>query len=84
MEGILLRVRGNDVAVWRIVQAAGVLLDGVMTVGALRMLADERRLMDVGAWRADDWRYVVGNAGMGAVRLACALGVGMGGKERRE
>ena len=49
-----------------------------MVFGAVRMMVAEGRLMDVGAWRGDDWRLVVGNAVAGIVRGACAAGVGMG------
>ena len=79
MEGILLRyARPKDVAVWRCVQGGGVLIDVFMSVGAAKMLAAEGRLWDVGGWRGDDWKNLVGNVGMGVFRLAVALGVGMG------
>ena len=75
IEGVLLRVRATDGTVWRIVQTGGVFVDLFMTIGCVRMLATEGRL-DYGAWRGDDWRLGVGNAGMGLLRLACAMGWG--------
>ena len=77
IEGILLRVRAHDAAVWRWVQAGGVLLDITMTTAAVKALTAEGRLQDVGSWRGDDWRLVAGNAGMGLIRLASALGWGI-------
>lgn len=78
LEAVLLRARARDVTVWRIVQASISLLDLVMVGAALRALGEEGRL-DWRGWRADDWRLVVGNAGMGALRAGCACGVGIGG-----
>ena len=84
LEGILLRVRSHDVAVWRIVQGSVAVLDLCMVFAAVRAMTTEGRL-DMAGWRGDDWRLVVGNAAIGLVRVACALGVGMGsgGKTKR-
>ena len=81
LEAVLLRVKPNDVAVWRIVEASVSVLDIVMVFAAVRAMTVEGR-MDLTYWRGDDWRLVVGNAGMGIARLACAAGLGFG-KERK-
>lgn len=82
LEGVLLRyVRSRDAGVWRVVQAGGVVVDVCMVVGAVKMLSSEGRLMDVGNWRGDDWKNVVGNVAMGVFRAGVALGVGMEGGE---
>lgn len=77
LEAVLLRVRGRDVTVWRVVQGSASLLDWFMTYGAYRALQSEGRL-DPSAWRGDDWRLLVGNLSAGLMRTACALGIGMG------
>ena len=77
IEAVLLRVKSTDRDVWRIVQGSASMLDILMVFGAVRALSAEGRL-DVGVWRGDDYRLVVGNAVAGVARLACAAGVGMG------
>ena len=82
LEGVMLRyVKDRDVAVWRCVQAGGVLVDVCMSVGAVKMLSAEGRLMNVGAWRGDDWKNLVGNVVFGVFRAGVALGIGLGGGE---
>ena len=85
LEGVLLRyMRPHDVGVWRCVQAGGVAVDVCMVVGAVKLLRAEGRLGDVGGWRGDDWKNLVGNVGMGVFRAGVVLGVGigMGGDEK--
>lgn len=66
---------------WRIVQGSVAALDVVMVLAAVRaMSADGRNLGAWRAWRGDDWRLLIGNAVQGIARVACALGVGMGGR----
>lgn len=65
-------------AVWRCVQAGGVLVDVCMSIGAVKMLIAEERLMDVGPWRGHDWKNLVGNVVMGVFRVRVALGIGDG------
>ena len=85
LEGVLLRyAKPRDVVVWRYVQAAGVMVDLFMVVGAVKLLSAEGRLMDVGNWRGDDWKNLVANAVMGLFRLAVALGIGMGKDDEKE
>ena len=79
LEAILLRVRGGDVVVWRVVQGCVAVLDVVMVRAAWKALGAEGRSGDVAGWRGDDWRLVVGNVGIGVVRVCCAVGVGMEG-----
>ena len=79
LETMLLRIRSNDVMVWRVMQGCISVLDVVMVYAAVKMLVAEGRWRDVGGWRGDDWRLVAGNVGMGVVRVGCALGWGMGG-----
>ena len=75
LEAVLLRVRGRDPTVWRIVQGCFLLLDILMVWGAVRALTAEGR-MDVAVWRGDDWRLLAGNAVAAILRLLCALGIG--------
>ncbi|KAJ3015470.1 hypothetical protein HKX48_004576 [Thoreauomyces humboldtii] len=77
LEAVLLRVRSRDVAVWRIVHGCVALLDVGMTLAACRALNKDGRLTPVTEWNGDDLRLVVGNAGIGILRVLCALGVGM-------
>lgn len=79
LEGILLRVKATDIAVWRTVEGCIFLLDVVMVYTHAKALTVEGR-WDVGAWRGDDYRNIVGNATMGLARLCCALGIGMLGE----
>jgi hypothetical protein len=77
--GLLRFTHPRDIMAWRVVQAGGVLVDVVMTYGAVRSMMAEGRWGDMGQWRGDDWKNVVGNSVFGLVRLGCALGIGMGG-----
>ena len=76
VEGVLLRVKGNDVTVWKYVQGAAAWIDILMVFGAYRQLEGEGRLSP-SLWRGDEYQHVVGNAVFGLVRIACALGIGM-------
>lgn len=77
LEAVLLRARASDVTVWKTVQGSIALLDLIMVYAAVNALNAEGRLQNSRAWRSDDWRLVVGNAGMGLIRTCCALGVAM-------
>lgn len=78
LEALLLRVKSNDVAVWRCVQASAFILDVAMVWTHSKALSVEGR-WDVLQWRGDDWRNIAGNVAAGLPRLCCALGIGMGG-----
>lgn len=81
LEAILLRVRGRDTTVWRVVQGTASLIDVFMVYAVLKALRSEGR-MDISVWRGDEWRLVAGNAGIGLIRIACALGVGMSSEDK--
>lgn len=82
LEATLLRVKHDDGAVWRCVQASVLSLDVVMVYAHGKALTVEGR-WDTSAWSGDDWRNIAGNAAFGLARLACALGIGMKRKSKK-
>ncbi|OAP63078.1 hypothetical protein AYL99_02305 [Fonsecaea erecta] len=77
LQVVLLRRRPADRTVWRCLEAS-ILIQDVAVVGAVvRSLAAQHRL----AWRLvapDEWANLAILVGLGALRAAFLLGVGMG------
>ena len=73
----LLRARPADVYVWKALQFATLVLDVVQVAATARALLAQGRT-DPGAWLGGEWQNLAGNAGIGLIRAAFVLGVGMG------
>ncbi|KIW33772.1 uncharacterized protein PV07_00596 [Cladophialophora immunda] len=76
---VLLRLRPADRAVWRCLEAAILVQDVAVVAAVARALDAQHRL----AWplllRPGEWANLAILAGVGALRAAFLLGVGMGG-----
>ncbi|KAF2716817.1 hypothetical protein K431DRAFT_206343, partial [Polychaeton citri CBS 116435] len=72
LQVVLLRVRPNDVTVWRILQASTVLIDACQVAVFLYALETQGRLHPL-LWRSDEISQIVGNGVLGLIRTAFAL-----------
>ena len=72
----LLRARPADVYVWKALQFATLVLDIVQVAATARALLVQGRT-DPGAWLGGEWQNLAGNAGIGLIRAAFVLGVGV-------
>ena len=73
---VLLRLRPHDVAVWKCVQFAGVLVDVGVVAGFYRVLLRQGRL-SLSAMRSEESGQMIGTAVLGMVRMLFVLGVGI-------
>ncbi|KAL7004987.1 hypothetical protein EMMF5_005473 [Cystobasidiomycetes sp. EMM_F5] len=76
LQVVLLRLRPNDVGVWKCVQFAGVLVD-VGVVGGFWRVLDRQGRLSLSAMRPEEKGQMIGTAVLGLVRLAFVLGVGI-------
>ena len=73
----LLYTRPKDVGVWRVLQLGTLVFDIIQASAIVRVLLVEGRLADTSTWLPGEWQNFVGNAVIGAIRLAFVLGVGL-------
>jgi hypothetical protein len=71
-----LRLRPDDVPLWKIVQASYLTVDVLYIGGTLSAFAGQGRLSPL-LWRAADWGCMSITGSLGAARTAFLLGVGM-------
>ncbi len=75
--GVLLRAT-RDAGVWRVACAGMLMSDVLHVLASVRELArGGQGSVGVGAWRAEEWVNFGVLVGMGLVRLAVVMGVGM-------
>lgn len=76
--GVLLRAT-RDAGVWRVACAGMLMSDVLHVLASVRELArgGGQRSVGVGTWRAEEWVNFGVLVGMGLVRLAVVMGVGM-------
>jgi hypothetical protein len=78
---VMLRLRPNDVAVWKCLQGSILIQDLGIIAAVLRSLSVQGRL-DLGLIRVDEWGNIGILAGVAIIRAAFVLGVGLNGKGR--
>jgi hypothetical protein len=71
-----LRLRPDDVPLWRVVQASYLAVDVLYVGGTVASLAAQGRLSPL-AWRAADWACLSITGSLGSARTAFILGLGM-------
>ncbi|KIW86007.1 hypothetical protein Z517_01401 [Fonsecaea pedrosoi CBS 271.37] len=72
----MLRARPADVLVWRCLQGA-ILVQDVAIIGAVARSLDVQRRLEWGLVTGQEWANLAILAGVGALRVAFLLGVGM-------
>jgi hypothetical protein len=75
---VLLRARPNDLAVWRSLQAAVLLVDFFMLVGFARALGMQERTSWT-VWRTEEWTNLGVTGAVAVIRTSFLMGLGMGG-----
>lgn len=76
LQVLLLRLRPNDIAVWKILQTSILVQNAFMLGGFFRIKAREEKL-DLRAWTPAEWGKQVGLVSAATIRIAFILGVGL-------
>lgn len=78
LQVVLLRIRPNDVGVWKAVQAAVLLQDIAILLGFVRVAGEQGRLSP-GTWSLMEWGNLLILVAVATIRLAFVAGVGLKG-----
>ncbi|KAB5539287.1 hypothetical protein GE09DRAFT_1062366 [Coniochaeta sp. 2T2.1] len=81
LQAVFLRYT-KDPTAWRMINFALALYDVRILQGTYAHMVEHGRLDPLG-WRHEDWAQVGFTAGIGALRVLCAAGFGMGGGKGR-
>lgn len=76
LQVFLLRLRPDDIAAWKILQACILVQNAFMLGGFLRIKSREGRA-DPRAWTRAEWGKQVGVVGAATIRIAFILGIGL-------
>jgi hypothetical protein len=80
---VLLRIRPDDLAVWRCVQISILIQDIAILYAFAKSLSAQGRL-DWESWRAEEWTNYLITAGAASTRVAFLTGVGFGDSKARK
>lgn len=76
LQGFLLRLRPDDIAIWKTLQTS-ILLQNACMLGAFLRVKAREGMLDPRAWTRTEWGKQVGVLGAATVRIAFLLGVGL-------